>query len=137
MNEARKTHRSLLQHVEFTSDQYLSAARVDTGSAACESLRGVRGFVGCDDHRPSAHLQRPRPMAILAARSGAAAHRFISNLEMSVSLREVQYETCSFGVNVLACPRCGGRLRLVALIDQASVVERVCAPSPKALVDAV
>ena len=31
----------------------------------------------------------------------------------------------TFGVDVLACPRCGGRLRLVALIEQASVNQRV------------
>ncbi len=31
----------------------------------------------------------------------------------------------TFGLDVLACPRCGGRLRLVALIDQASVVQRI------------
>ena len=31
----------------------------------------------------------------------------------------------TFGVDVLACPRCGGRLRLVALIDQASVFQRI------------
>ena len=30
-----------------------------------------------------------------------------------------------FGYDVLACPRCGGRLRLVALIEQASVVQRI------------
>ena len=31
----------------------------------------------------------------------------------------------TFGFDVLACPRCGGRLRLVALIEEASVVERI------------
>jgi hypothetical protein len=31
----------------------------------------------------------------------------------------------TFGVDVLACPRCGGRLRLVAVIEQASVVQRI------------
>jgi hypothetical protein len=31
----------------------------------------------------------------------------------------------TFGPDVLACSRCGGRLRLVALIDQASVVQRI------------
>ena len=31
----------------------------------------------------------------------------------------------TFGLDVLACPRCGGRLRLVALIEEASVVERI------------
>jgi hypothetical protein len=31
----------------------------------------------------------------------------------------------TFGVDVLACPRCDGRLRLAALIDQASVIQRI------------
>jgi hypothetical protein len=31
----------------------------------------------------------------------------------------------TFGVDVLACPRCRGRLRLVALIDQAPVIQRI------------
>jgi len=31
----------------------------------------------------------------------------------------------SFGLDVLACPRCGGRLRLIALIEEASVIERI------------
>ena len=31
----------------------------------------------------------------------------------------------SFGFDVLACPRCGGRLRLIALIEEASVIQRV------------
>ena len=36
---------------------------------------------------------------------------------------ELMRRTC--GLDVLACPRCGGRLRLVALIEQASVVQRI------------
>ena len=31
----------------------------------------------------------------------------------------------TFGFDVLACPRCGGRLRLIALIDPAGVIERI------------
>ena len=31
----------------------------------------------------------------------------------------------SFGFDVLACPRCGGRLRLVALIEEAEVIARI------------
>lgn len=31
----------------------------------------------------------------------------------------------SFGFDVLACPRCGDRFRLVALIEQQSVIERI------------
>ena len=36
----------------------------------------------------------------------------------------MQYENRSFGCDVLACPRCGGRLRLIALIEEAAVVDR-------------
>ena len=31
----------------------------------------------------------------------------------------------TFGVDVLACPRCGGRLRLIALIEEAAAIERI------------
>jgi hypothetical protein len=31
----------------------------------------------------------------------------------------------SFGFDVLACPRCGGRLRLIALIEEARVIRRI------------
>jgi hypothetical protein len=37
----------------------------------------------------------------------------------------VQYENRSFGIDVLACPRCGGRLRLIALIEEAAVIDRI------------
>lgn len=31
----------------------------------------------------------------------------------------------TFGIDVLTCPHCGGRLRLLALIEHTSIVERV------------
>lgn len=31
----------------------------------------------------------------------------------------------TFGIDVLDCPRCGGRLRLLALIEHAHIVERL------------
>jgi len=31
----------------------------------------------------------------------------------------------TFGFDVLACPRCGGRLRLIALIDESAVTQRI------------
>ena len=31
----------------------------------------------------------------------------------------------TFGLDVLTCPRCGGRLRLLALIEQTEVIERI------------
>jgi hypothetical protein len=37
----------------------------------------------------------------------------------------VQYERCSFAIDVLACPDCGGRLRLLATIEERAVVEKI------------
>jgi hypothetical protein len=37
----------------------------------------------------------------------------------------VQYEKRSFEFDVLACPDCGGRLRLVATIEQPGVIEKI------------
>jgi hypothetical protein len=31
----------------------------------------------------------------------------------------------TFGIDVLACPRCGGRLRLIALVEDAAVIDRI------------
>jgi len=31
----------------------------------------------------------------------------------------------TFGLDVLACDQCGGRLRLIALIEEASVMQRI------------
>ena len=31
----------------------------------------------------------------------------------------------TFGIDVLACPRGGGRLRLIALIEEAAVIDRI------------
>ncbi len=31
----------------------------------------------------------------------------------------------TFGMDVLVCPRCGGRLRLIALIEEAAVIDRI------------
>ena len=31
----------------------------------------------------------------------------------------------TFGIDVLDCPRCGGRLRLLSLIEDACIVERI------------
>jgi hypothetical protein len=33
----------------------------------------------------------------------------------------------TFGLDVLECPRCGGRLQLMALIEEATVVARILA----------
>ena len=36
----------------------------------------------------------------------------------------MQYETCSFDVDVLACP-CGGRLRFVATLEASEATRRI------------
>ncbi len=48
-----------------------------------------------------------------AARRGARGHRWAELMRRT------------FGVDVLACPRCGGRLRLIALIEEAAVIGRI------------
>ncbi len=42
-------------------------------------------------------------------------------------LREVQYEQRSFEVDALCCPRCGGRMRILAAITEADVARRILA----------
>ena len=37
----------------------------------------------------------------------------------------MQYENRSFGFDVLACPRCDGRLRLIAVIDHTPVIQKI------------
>ena len=44
---------------------------------------------------------------------------------MSTPLREVQYERCSFALDVLECPRCAGRLEIIAFIAEGSVAKRI------------
>jgi len=37
----------------------------------------------------------------------------------------VQYEKCSFAIDVLACSHCGGRLRLIATIHDPAVIREI------------
>jgi len=39
----------------------------------------------------------------------------------------VQYEVSSFNLDVLACPRCGGRMRLIATIEDPRVIRQILA----------
>jgi hypothetical protein len=50
-------------------------------------------------------------------------HQDLSRLPAAHAGAELMRRT--FGADVLACPRCGGRLRLVALIEQLSVIQRI------------
>ena len=42
---------------------------------------------------------------------------------MTLPLRELQYETRSFGVDVLKCSRCQGKMRLIACIEELDVAK--------------
>src|SRR6266516_1625539 len=37
----------------------------------------------------------------------------------------MQYENCSFAVDVLECPRCGSRMRILAAIEDPSVAGKI------------
>ena len=39
----------------------------------------------------------------------------------------MQYEKCSFDIDVLACPRCGGRLRLIATVEDPDAIREILA----------
>ena len=39
----------------------------------------------------------------------------------------MQYEKRSFDIDVLACPRCGGRLRLIATVDNPDAIHAILA----------
>ena len=37
----------------------------------------------------------------------------------------MQYEKCSFEIDVVACPRCGGRLRLIATVEDPRAIREI------------
>lgn len=70
------------------------------------------GGVACS-HEPTDTTGR-RPAETLDAAGRPARGRLWADLMQR-----------TFGVDVLACSRCGGRLRLLALIEQAAVIRRI------------
>lgn len=69
----------------------------------------------------------PRPAAV-AADAGAAAD--VPSTRASSATREAgrcwaALMRRAFGFDVLACTRCGGRLRLIALLDASDVTQRI------------
>ena len=44
---------------------------------------------------------------------------------MTILLQEVHYERHSFDLDVLACPRCGGRMSVIATIEAADVLRNI------------
>jgi hypothetical protein len=70
---------------------------------------------------------RPPATAVVAEAHGApadhanaqAAPRHARGYAWADLMRRI------FGLDVLACPRCGGRLRLIALVEEAAVIDRI------------
>ena len=67
----------------------------------------------------------PRPPGAELAVRGEAAVAATRSPRWSSNLLWAQLMHRSFGFDVLACPRCRGRLRLIALIDEPRVVRRI------------
>jgi hypothetical protein len=60
-----------------------------------------------------------RPLATPGASAASTAHRPRTNWLWAELMQR------SFGFDVLACPRCGGRLDLIALIEDPRVIRRI------------
>jgi hypothetical protein len=70
----------------------------------------------------SAAVRRP------TSETGAAAGVPAAQADASAVARHHHWTDLmrrTFGFDVLACPRCGGRLRLIALIEDAAVIDRI------------
>ena len=74
---------------------------------------GRAGVVG-----PGTPLREPESASAATAAPARAAGRARQRLWAELMAR-------TFGLDVLACPRCGGRLRLVAMIEDARVIARI------------
>ena len=40
-------------------------------------------------------------------------------------LQEVQYERCSFGIDLEHCPQCGGDFKIIAAIEEPAVIVKI------------
>ena len=76
-------------------------ASVTTAASGCIGRRSVRSTSTLSTRT----CRPPRPVTIL--------------------LREVHYEGQSFAVDVLAYPRCGGRTRVIATIEDSVVIRKI------------
>ena len=70
------------------------------------------------DRRDAALTEAPAAQAHEAETAEAARRRARGQCWAALMRR-------TFGFDVLACPRCGGRLRLIALIEEAAVIDRI------------
>jgi hypothetical protein len=92
------------------------------GVLAAHAARRPRLRVPATD---TAAVAGPPATAASGATSGTPV--FEGSAHWGSNLLWAQLMQRSFGFDVLACPRCGGRFRLIALIEDAAVVRRMLA----------
>jgi len=73
------------------------------------------------EYAPSPDVRNPA----LTEAAAAASDQPIAGPRRPGALRWADLMRRTFGFDVLACPRCAGRLRLIALTEQASVIQRI------------
>lgn len=83
-------------------------------------LAGPAAVLRAPDTTRETPAGRPEATALLAPKATAAA----MPVNRGSNLLWAQLMQRSFGFDVLACPRCGGRLRLLALIEDPRVIRR-------------
>ena len=88
------------------------------------------GVLGARAGRRTEIVNRPRADALAGAAHGVEGEGLAvgAGQEGTDGGRGRQWAALmqrTFGFDVLACPRCGGRLRLIALIEEAEVVRRI------------
>jgi hypothetical protein len=75
--------------------------------------------------RPPATADRDADAPVAATTAAREADQSEPAARRAQGVRWAALMARTFGFDVLACPRCGGRLRLIALIEQATVIERI------------
>ena len=70
-------------------------------------------------------VDRPREAAVVPDTGPAPAPVRRSSPRPHTNLLWAQLMQRAFGFDVLACPGCGGRLRLIVLIEDARVIRRI------------
>jgi hypothetical protein len=66
----------------------------------------------------------PRKTFLPTVRARANARRRVPRTD---PLQEVQYEECSFAIEVLVCPRCAGPRRILGAVTEPHAVRRLLA----------
>jgi hypothetical protein len=111
-------------HVEFDAVEFLGRLAVLVPRPRVNLIL-YYGVLGARAAWRSAAVPRatPEPTAAASMRQGAAAPAAAPGTTRPPRWSDLMRR--SFGFEVLTCPRCGGRLRLIALIEEAAVVGRI------------